>query len=210
MKFNLAVAFAFQLSLLLGLKVLNAAEPPATEKAGPLKWISLPDARLEMRGLPWYEENKPDLWRLPKSAKDKVPKAVWNRAVAPDGGRIRFSCNSTALGIRAQAPHEHNKPCFIDCFLNGEYAGSVNAKGTQRVDLVFFENKDRAWKDITIYLPNNVEVQVLAIGLDTDAELKPPPPFALNRPIVCYGSSVLQGTGAAHPPGLTRQPRLAA
>ena len=71
--------------------------------------------------------------------------------------------------------------------------------GTQKVDLVLFENKDRSLKDITIYLPHGHEVRVFAVGVDADAELKTPPAFALKRPVVCYGSSVLQGTGAKHP-----------
>jgi hypothetical protein len=177
----------------------NAREPSPAADPAPMKWINLSDPRLEMRGLPWLNENRPDLWRLPKSAQATVPKAVWNRAVVPDGGRIRISCNSTRLGIRVQAAHEQKKRCYFDAYINGQYAGSVSALGTQRVDLVFFEKEDSARKDITIYLPNNQQVQVLAVGLDPDAELSSPPAFALKRPIVCYGSSVLQGTGATHP-----------
>jgi hypothetical protein len=186
-------------AILPALAAENTPAPPSTGKAAGLKWIDLPDARLETRGLPWLKENAPDLWRLPKSAKEKVPKAVWARGLVPDGDRIRLTCNSTTLGIRVQAAHEHTRRCFFDAFVNGEYAGSVSADGTQRVDLVLFEKKDRAWKDITIYLPHNFEVRAFAIGLDGDAELRTPPAFALKKPIVCYGSSVLQGTGAAHP-----------
>ena len=155
--------------LAAGLSTSAAVNPTASapsEREITIKWTDLPDARLEMRGLPWLPENAPDLWRLPKSAKTKVPKAVWNRAVVPDGGRIRFSCNSTALGLRVQAIHEHQRRCFFDAFVNSEYAGSVSAEGTQRVDLVVFEHKDRAWKDVTIYLPHNFEVRVFAVGLD--------------------------------------------
>jgi hypothetical protein len=178
---------------------VDAAAPPPSDRATAIKWIDLPDARLEMRGLPWLQENAPDLWRLPKSAQPKVPKAVWDRAVAPDGGRIRLSCNSSVLGLRVQALHKPTKKCFFDAFVNGEYAGSVSADGTQRVDLVMFEHKERAWKDITIYLPHKDEVRVFAVGLEAEAGLKAPPAFALRRPLVCYGSSVLQGSGAAHP-----------
>ena len=67
------------------------------------------------------------------------------------------------------------------------------------MDLVLFDKPGRKQGDITIYLPNNQAVRVLAVGIDPDAGLKPPPAFALPAPIVCYGSSVLQGTGAAHP-----------
>src|ERR1035437_2264998 len=199
MRHGLVVLFVSLAASLSTLAAVNTAPPPPSDKGTALKWIDLPDARLEMRGLPWLKENAPDLWRLPKSAQAKVPKGVWNRAVGPDGGRIRLSCNSTVLGIRVQALHEHGKNCFFDAFVNGEYAGSVSVDGTQRVDLVMFEHKERAWKDVTIYLPHKHEVQVFAVGLDPDAELRAPPAFALTRPIVCYGSSVLQGSGALHP-----------
>jgi lysophospholipase L1-like esterase len=177
----------------------NAAAQPSPAKLGDMQWLDLPHPRLEMRGLPWLAENAPELYRLPKRAQAEVPKAVWNRGLAPDGARIRLSCNTTRLAIRAQVARPGGKRCFFDAFVNGEYAGSVPAAGTNKVDLVFFEKKDRAWKDITIYLPHRNDVRVFAVGLDADAEFKTPPPFALKRPIVCYGSSVLQGTGAAHP-----------
>ncbi len=171
---------------------------PSVQSIG-LNWIAFPDQRLEVRGLPWLTENMPELWRLPKSAKDKVPKAVWARAVAPDGGRIRFSGNTTQLAIRVQRLQEHGKSCFFDAYVNGQFAGSASTVGTQRVDLVLFDKKDAASKDITIYLPHLQEVRVFAVGVDSGADLKPPSAFALKRPIVCYGSSVLQGSGAKHP-----------
>jgi hypothetical protein len=173
--------------------VASSAEP------APLRWLELKDPNLQVCGLPWFKDNAPDLWRLPASAKEVVPRAVWSRALVPDGGRIRLFCNTTRLGIRAQAARDGRKRCFLDTYIAGQFAGSVNVSGTQRVDLVLFEKKERAPRDITIYLPNNNQVQVLAVGVDADSDLQRPPPFARQKPIVCYGSSVLQGTGAAHP-----------
>jgi len=43
---------------------VNAAPPPASDKATALKWIDWPDARLEMRGLPWLKENAPRTHRM--------------------------------------------------------------------------------------------------------------------------------------------------
>jgi GDSL-like Lipase/Acylhydrolase family/N-terminus of Esterase_SGNH_hydro-type len=176
-----------------------AGETSTPGRAPALKWLDLPHPQLEVCGLPWLQGNAPELWRLPKSAQAKVPKAVWARGVCPDGGRLRLSCNSSALAIRVQAVNDQTKRCPFDAFVNGAYAGSVTASGTQRVDLVFFEHKERGWKDITLYFPHKQQARVFAVGVDADAELKPPPAFALKRPIVCYGSSVLQGTGATHP-----------
>ena len=172
-----------------------------------LKWISFPDAQLEVHGLPWFGTNSPSLWRLPSNAKDRVPTAVWARAVAPDGGRIRFASDTSRLLIRAQAVQRPGKPCFFDAYADGKLLGATRLTSTQAVDLTLFEKTTRTQRDLTIYLPNNSEVRVLAIGVDTDAKLDQAATFALGRPLVCYGSSVLQGTGAAHPgstyPGAT-------
>lgn len=163
------------------------------------KWLPFPDSRLEIRGLPWFATNTPNLWRLPQNAKDRVPKAVWNRAVAPDGGRIRFTSDTSRLVLRVQAAQPPGKPCHFDTYVNGAFAGAARLRGTQTVEVVLFEKPEREPRDITIYLPNNSEVRVLVVGLDRDATLKSPPAFARSAPMICYGSSVLQGTGAAHP-----------
>ncbi|MCX7011718.1 MAG: GDSL-type esterase/lipase family protein [Candidatus Sumerlaeota bacterium] len=164
-----------------------------------MKWIASPDPRLELRGLPWFSENAPDLWRLPKSAKDRTPKGAWSRSLCPDGGRIRFSSDTSRLAIRAQAAQEHVNPCMIDLYVDGRFLHSVDLVGAEPRELTLFDKKERAPKDITVYLPHTHEIRVLAFGVDEDAHLAAPKPFALERPLVCYGSSVLQGTGANHP-----------
>ncbi len=197
---KLPFAFALVGSLVVSARAAKEVAPAQSKVAGAtVEWISFPDRRLEVRGLPWLEENTPDLWRLPKHSRNKVPKGVWNRAVAPDGGRIRFSSNSSRLAIRVHAVSGSQKPCFFDACVNGQYAGSAAATGAQEQELVLFEQPGRALREITIYLPNTQEARVLAVGLDPGVEIRTPAAFALKKPIVCYGSSVLQGTGATHP-----------
>jgi len=185
----------------------------STERFADMKWIPFPDTSLELSGLPWYAENSPDLWRFPKRAEETIPKRVWTRSLVPDGGRIRLSCDTSRLAIRVQVISERKKPCYFDAYVGNELAGSAEATGTERIDLLLFEGKDRAKKDITIYLPNNHEASVFAVAVDQDASFHKPPPFALKRPFVSYGSSVLQGTGASrgamtYPAILARQLNL--
>src|ERR1019366_7643712 len=118
MRHGVVVLLAGLAASLSASAAVDGVAPPASEKATAIKWISLPDARLEMRGLPWLPGKGPGPLPGAEGAETKVPKAVWNRAVVPDGGRIRFSCNSTALGLRVQAIHEHQRRCFFDAFVN--------------------------------------------------------------------------------------------
>ena len=172
---------------------------PSVLSAGDLRWLPFPGPQLELRGLPWFKENAPELWRFPQSARSRIPVGVWNRAVASDGGRIRLSSTTSRLAIRIQTTPNQAKPCFLDTYIDNELVGSAKALGAQPTEFLLFEDKGRGRKNITIYLPNNHAIRVLAVGVEADVEVQPPPAFARPAPVVCYGSSVMQGTGAAHP-----------
>ena len=183
-----------------------AADRPAANSGGvppvaggSLEWIAFPSPQLELRGLPWFAENAPELWRLPRSAQARVPARVWTRAVAPGGGRIRFSSTTSRLLLRVEVIQAQKKPAYFDAYVDGERAGSAGATGPKTAELVLFSGRDRRPKEITIYLPHTSEVRVSAVGIDADARIGPAAAFALPAPLVCYGSSVLQGTGADHP-----------
>lgn len=202
MKSHLALLLAWALVLpSFAAQDRASANPPAAPATlrGPVEWIPFPDPRLEVRGLPWFAENSPDLWRLPKSAQGRVPKGVWTRALAPDGGRIRFSAATSQLAIRVQVVQSQKKLAYFDAYIDAEFAGTGGSPGPKTAELVLFADRDRRAKNITIYLPNTSEVRVLAVAVDRGARLGPPPAFARPEPLICYGSSVLQGTGSAHP-----------
>ena len=179
--------------------VFNAFGQTTNDAAGKVNWISFPQDQFEVNGLPWFDQNAPELWRLPKTAQTSVPKGVWSRAVAPDGGRIRFISDTTQLRLRAKIVGKSSKACFVDAFVDDTYAGSAKLSATNASDLLVFHQAATNAKQITLYLPNNHEIGVSAIGLDSKAHIKKPKAFATKGLLVCYGSSVLQGTGAAHP-----------
>ena len=53
-----------------------------------IRWISFPDSSFEVNGLAWFNENTPDLFRLPKRLKGIVREPVWNLAQSTSGALI--------------------------------------------------------------------------------------------------------------------------
>lgn len=195
----------------------SAAKAPAKEDpaSGPdakpaFNWLSFPDAaRFKVLGLYWFEENKPQLWRLPKQQVDSLPKGVQRGCKQSSGGRILLSCDSTALGLKVVASNGGSGKGFA-VYVNGTFQGSAGVRATNgETDLVLFQGLDRKPKEIIIYLPHRQDVVVKAIGVDANTKFSPPAhKFARPLPIVFYGSSVCQGNGASNP-GMTYEAILA-
>ena len=176
-----------------------------------IKWINFPDAKFVVNGLAWFAENSPRLWRLPRRLKAKVRPEVWELAVMPSGGRIRFASDTTSLAIRASytALDKWHNMCKIGqagiaLYMDGRFWKPVWPEKTGRQELTFFKGAPRAMRDCTLYLPLGHAVELLALGFDTKAKIKPPAPFAVERPVVFYGTSITQG-GCASQAGTSYQ-----
>lgn len=180
-----------------------------------LRWIQLPDAQVQVEGLPWYAENGGELFRLPAKLKDTYRPPVWELAESPSGGRLRFRTNSSALAIRLEypgPPSMANMHAFgqtgVDLYADGVYRGtavaSPDAKPGKTIEHIYFQNQPRVDREITLYLPLYMSVKVLGIGLDPEAHILPANPFAASAPVVFYGTSITQG-GCASRPGMSYQ-----
>jgi lysophospholipase L1-like esterase len=172
-----------------------------------LQWISFPDTRLVVNGLPWFEENKPDLSRFPKIALDeRRTGGVHSSGRMPNGARIRLTSNTSQLSIRVQIVGKMIRggalSAFgsrgLDCYVDGQNWRSVLPTDELK-DLTFFEDAGNESKEITIYLPITQQIRIEAIGIDKNAGIETPPPFSLAKPVVFYGSSICQGIGASRP-----------
>jgi len=171
-----------------------------------LHWINFPDPAFKVNGLPFWQQNSPDLYRLPKSAQHRVRKPVWNLSKSPSGGRIRFRSNCTSLAIRLEYPHLGGMKnmhtfgqCGVDLYIDDVYVRTAVPKDTTFVEFVFFKDQQSLMRNITLYLPLYIGVKVKAIGLNEDAQIEPPLPFVIDKPVVYYGSSITQGGCASHP-----------
>jgi hypothetical protein len=197
--------------------LLMAAASLAAAQPADLRWLTPADAPLEIDGLPWFAENKGELIRFPERLKDTLPKAVWNLALSPSGGRIRFRTDSSRIALRLEHPSPPNMANMhafgqtgVDLYLDGAYWSTMVADKDSKTGhvaekVVFQVDKAlRQEREVTLYLPLYKPVKVAGIGVEKDARLARPRPLALAKPVVYYGTSITQG-GCASRAGMSYQ-----
>lgn len=182
------------------LEVTARAEPTLAGSTTPA-WHAFPNpSRFTILGLPWFEANRPSLWRVPVKSAATLPKGVQNRAKCPSGARIVLHSNTSRLMIKTAAPVTGGAKRFAT-FVNGRACAPAESDGPAvKQEYTLFAGLDRSAKEIVIYLPHLQELEVTALGFDRDANFSDPPSVSGRAlPIVFYGSSVCQGSGALNP-----------
>ena len=162
------------------------------------EWLPFPDnTKFKVLGLNWFEENKPQLWRMPKGRLDALPNGVQRQSKHPSGGRILINCNTATLGLKVMPLTKGGRKGF-DVYVNGKFLKSAVAEEPNvETDLVLFKDLDNRQKEIMIYLPYHQEIVIKAVGVDKETQFSAPAhKFAKPLPVVFYGSSVCQGSGA--------------
>jgi lysophospholipase L1-like esterase len=154
--------------------------------------------------------------RLPVSMKEKVRLPVWNLAENTAGELIHFKTSGKKINIRYVVANKNfSMPHMPSTGMSGLdlYAKDVNgnwnwARGsyhfgdtcTYVFDNLFLAGKAPFIGDFYLYLPLYNSVRSLSIGVDESEAFS----FAEKRkdkPVVAYGTSILQG-GVASRPGL--------
>jgi len=182
--------------------------PADFEPSAARQHIAFPDSRLAVYGLPGFNEDKPVLRRLPLRLKDKLRPPVWELAQEPSGGRIRFRTDSTKLGLIAQNPGFSNMHHMtsvgengFDLYIGRDYLGSAWPDPAGNIAKEWQLGREHRMRELTLYLPLYKPVTIQELSLDTDAQVEPPIPYAIAKPIVYYGSSITQGGCASNPGG---------
>ena len=204
------------LFLVTALAAMAAAPEPVLAPPD-TNWIPGGDARMERNGLPWFQENHGEWIRLPLRIKDQVRPEVWSLAQDPTGGRIRFRTDSNLIAIRLEysgPPGMSNMHSFgqtgVDLYLDGFYRGSAvankDSKAGKIAEHVYLNLKEapRKQREVVLYLSLYAPVKVVAVGLDKQATIARPTPFAVAKPVVFYGTSITQG-GCASRSGMSYQ-----
>ncbi len=171
------------------------------------------DARaFGIEGQGWTDVEMP-YDRLPARAKELVGPKVWDLSRHSAGLCVRFVTNSPALAVRWKLTSEQLAMSHMpatgvsgaDLYLREPRGWRYAASGKkfdagqgwiERVTL------SPAEKEFTLYLPLYNGVSSVQIGIDPSAAIRPAPPRRGGaRPIVVYGTSIVQG-GCASRPGM--------
>lgn len=172
-----------------------------------IRFYDVKQAPFEINGV-FYESGK--FRRLPEAVAKAVNDGVFGLHANTAGGRVRFKTNSPYIAIHAKMPDIGKMPHFA---LTGSagfdlYAGEATEKYTATFVPPFsikdgYESKvdfvSSKMRGITINFPLYSEVSELYIGVSNTAEICPPEPYKIKKPVVYYGSSITQGGCASRP-----------
>ncbi|MFA5205251.1 MAG: SGNH/GDSL hydrolase family protein [Lentisphaeria bacterium] len=160
-------------------------------------------APFALSGFAWYGQEA-ELCRLPRQIMDQASEGLQGLAWHTSGGMIRFRSDSAAIAIRAGLRHlsdmshmTRNGSSGFDLYQGAgqakSYAGSfMPDQGASRLEGILHPCGS-GLRDWTVYLPLYTGVETVEIGLDPNSRLAAPTPFAVEKPLLFYGSSITQG-----------------
>ncbi|MCK5801563.1 MAG: SGNH/GDSL hydrolase family protein [Lentisphaeria bacterium] len=163
-----------------------------------------------LTGLPFFVVEG-ELCRLPQAAIPKMNQGVQGLAWHTTGAMVRFRTNSPVIAVRAElrAVSDMNHmprsgSSGFDIYL-GQGTGKVFRKtaipgpGQKEYASNLFQVDTAEMREFTINFPLYNGVRKLEIGIDPECLIEPPTPFAIEKPILFYGSSITQGGCASRP-----------
>ncbi len=171
-------------------------------------WLSILDAPIAIHGLAVTEPGK--FWRMPEPIIDQVNDGVSVLARHTAGGRIRFRTDSPYVAYRARPL---NSGYMSHMPLTGSVGTDLFVNGASRTTFRPGNDADEWYEGIydlpnSIHPLNDIELNMGLyngitegyIGVKAGSTVEAPLPYAIEKPIVFYGSSITQG-GCASKPG---------
>jgi len=188
----------------------------ATVDCSDVEFYSPRQAPMKIYGL-YMPEQPGDFCRMPGEIAEKVNPGVSKLYRHTAGGRIRFKTNATKIVVKSVLPSidfmKHmplsGSTCF-DLYMDGKFGYSLlpnydifDVKAYEDwEDRGFYAYKmfpDSQMRQVELYFPLYNPVSDVMIGLSKGAAVEAPEPYAVELPVVYYGSSITQGGCASHP-----------
>lgn len=205
-------ASIFLTLLLLPTLHADTIDPGKAKSEDALLWYDVRHLGLEGQG--WPDVAAP-YDRLPARAEKLVRPAVWNLSRNSTGLCVRFQTDATSLSARWTLRNKNlalpHMPATgvsgLDLYVRGpegKWHWLAGGRPTQPTNTQSLTQGLPAsgMREFLLYLPLYNGITSLELGLAKDAKLaKAPPRPAHKKPIVFYGTSIVQG-GCASRPGM--------
>ena len=188
-----------------------------------VEWISAHDTRFSLHGV-FYDKDQGVYTRVPHDIAESVSKSVANLSYRLSGGRLRFVSDSPYIAIRASLPAfmplanipitaSHGFSVYVDGHFVQKLSPAADAFFASGVDFssplksrIFFAESKPTLDDwnpgehlYEIYLPIFGGVAELYVGIKEGSVLNPAPKYKYEKPMLFYGSSIMQGAGVPRP-----------
>lgn len=215
----LLAIFSFVITGQAGDRLDPSRTTPHTHLSGEQTMIEWYDAaHLPIEGRRWHDPDRPFV-RLPSRVLDDVTPGVRNMSTRTAGLALRFETDSRHVYARWSGglPLAMNHMAAtgvsgLDLYRRGESGWEFVAVGfpTDRETTRTLTSRTTAVSDeYLLFLPLYSDVNYLEVGVDKGSLFRPLAPPAGEKPIVMYGTSIVQGgcasrTGMAHPAILRR------
>ena len=142
-----------------------------------------------------------------------VSEGVARLAAYTSGMQLQFKSTSKRVVIKAELLHNslmHHMPqtgsSSFDIYVGGPGNWQLVTSATHDLQSIEFTSEvfnrpEPGWREYLINFPLYNGVKSVWIGLEDDAEILPPTPWSVDKPVVVYGTSITQGGCASHPGG---------
>lgn len=161
-------------------------------------------------GLGWFDRAR-TYCRLPEERLAETNEGVRALAWHTAGAMVRFRSDTGALAIRYELRSGDDMPHMPRTGISGFdlYCGAglhkrfvrtaVPGIGLMDIESLLICDGCRETREWTLNFPLYNGVKGVWIGVDPGSRVEPPTPFAVQKPIAFYGSSITQGGCASRP-----------
>ena len=177
-----------------------------------LVWLNPNQFPFKLIGFYWFGKDKV-YRRFPLNPDPVLPPGVESLCNYTAGGQLKFKTDSHRIAIKVKLPsrslmdHMPNTGSSgFDLYLGDAKRQTLSGVARFGVDDEEYTHEfapldSAVMREFTLNFPLYNGVRELAVGLEKNASLAAPAPFADERPVVVYGTSIAHG-GCASRPGM--------
>ncbi|HMJ09584.1 MAG TPA: SGNH/GDSL hydrolase family protein [Pyrinomonadaceae bacterium] len=197
--------------LLTGVFVLLFAASFSAQEKIEVTWYDAAGLGIDGKG---WSDTKTAFDRLPTRAQKLVPDGVWQRSMNSAGMSVTFATNATTVIIRWKLRNPSISSPYLssmsvaglDLYLRDgdqwRWAATKPPKVFPETTETFLRGLTPVLREYKLYLPSYNGVEKVEIGVPKDSKFGTTVGKEVKKPIVFYGSSIVQGSASSRP-GMT-------